>query len=119
AQRIVGRFIREGLLDRHLIGFRRELRARRDALVQALRTWCPSLTFDVPSGGYSVWASLPDGVCARDVIAAAARHDVALCPGDVFMPGSRDETALRFCFAGLAIPHIFEGTRRLGAVLHR
>jgi 2-aminoadipate transaminase len=114
SQRVVEAFLRGGHLETHLVGLRRELRARRDAMVAALRTWCPTVTFDVPAGGYYLWAQLPPALRARAVRAAAATRGVALCPGAIFMPNGGGHGSLRFSFSALTPATITEGIRRTG-----
>jgi DNA-binding transcriptional MocR family regulator len=56
-QLVVADLLRQG--DSVLHERRREARARRDAMVTALRTHVPEWRFDVPVGGLNLWCELP------------------------------------------------------------
>jgi enduracididine biosynthesis enzyme MppQ len=76
-----------GWLDRHVIGLRRALAARRDALVAGLREHLPSdFRFHVPRGGFFVWLELPEGVEEATLRDAAERRGVSFAPGSAFEP---------------------------------
>ena len=62
---------------------RARLRARRDALVAALRECLPDWRFRIPDGGLALWVQLPHG-SATAMAASMERHGVFLAPGPVF-----------------------------------
>jgi len=59
------------------------LRARRDALVAAVRAALPAWTFAVPGGGLSIWARL-DAPRSSALAAVADRHGVRIAAGPRF-----------------------------------
>ncbi|MPZ62196.1 MAG: aminotransferase class I/II-fold pyridoxal phosphate-dependent enzyme [Propionibacteriales bacterium] len=67
-----------------VLGLQRELvRARRDALMSAVRARLPEWRFVRPAGGLALWCELPKPL-SNGLVAAAERHGVALVPGSRF-----------------------------------
>lgn len=77
-QYTLARFISEGAYDRHLRVMRRQYRARRDALVDALRVHVPDATVRGISAGIHLYLELPRGCDEEAVVEAAARAGVAV-----------------------------------------
>jgi GntR family transcriptional regulator/MocR family aminotransferase len=71
-------FLDRGEFDRHLRRMRPVYRRRRDALLAALRTRLPDLEPVGVAAGQHVVAWLPPGLDESAVVAAAARHGVAV-----------------------------------------
>jgi DNA-binding transcriptional MocR family regulator len=60
-----------------------------------------------------VWARLPEGHDAQDLLPAAIERDVAFVPGRPFFAGTPDPRALRLSFTTHAPDEIREGLARL------
>jgi len=75
----------------------RELRPRRDALVDALRAQLPDWTCSVPPGGLSLWMQLPAGN-AEDFAELALASGVASIPGPALSVDDGNRRALRLAF---------------------
>ena len=89
---------------------------RRDALIDGLRDALPpGATHNRPDGGMFVWARLPDGWDAAELLTRALRHEVAFVPGFPFFAGPPDRAALRLSFTTHDPGEIAEGLRRLRA----
>ncbi|CAM3467802.1 aminotransferase-like domain-containing protein [Isoptericola cucumis] len=85
-------------LRRHL---RPALRARRDALLQALRTHAPCLHVEhVPAGGLNLWARLPDGADPARVARECEARGVVVAPGDEWFPAEPAGPYLRLNYSG-------------------
>jgi DNA-binding transcriptional MocR family regulator len=111
-------FVRSGAYDRHLASVRRELRRRRDALLDALARELPDGTrWTTPEGGYQVWVELPEPLDARDVFADAARAGVLVAPGHQFHCDGRPSRGLRLTFACADEAAIRRGVALLGAAV--
>lgn len=107
SQATVYEFLRRGALERNLELVRSLLRARRDALLQALDEHFAGTgaRWSRPDGGYFLWLDLPDGVDSNDLLAAAVEHGVTFVPGPDFFPrggGGRSAARLAFSFASPA-----------------
>jgi DNA-binding transcriptional MocR family regulator len=87
-----------------------EIRRRRDALVDELRTHLPEWRFAVPDGGLALWVDI--GVDATEFAAVAATHGVGVLAGTASSADGSHRTHLRLGY-GLAPERLVEGVRRL------
>ncbi len=92
---------------------RAEFREQRDITVAALRKYCPEWTFQVPSGGLSLWCRLPEPMSTRLAV-SAANHGVQIAPGSRFGVHGGLERWLRLPF-GLPREQLPEAVRRVSA----
>jgi 2-aminoadipate transaminase len=107
SQATVYEFLRRGSLDRNLGFVRSLLKARRDALLDALDEHLveTGARWNRPEGGYFLWLDLPEGVDAETLLANAERIGVTFVPGPDFFPrggGGRSAARLAFSFASPA-----------------
>jgi GntR family transcriptional regulator/MocR family aminotransferase len=113
----VARFIESGELERHLARVRRLYRARRDALVEALRTELGDLlAIGRAEAGIHLLAGLPQGVDDVALAAEALAHDIAITPlsphyNRAARPG------LPLGFGALSEERLAEGVRRLAPLV--
>jgi GntR family transcriptional regulator / MocR family aminotransferase len=73
-------FLSAGDLDRHLRRTRRIYRARRDAVITALRRWLPRATPSGVSAGQNVLVTLPAGADEQAVVKRALASGVRVYP---------------------------------------
>ena len=101
-------------LDARVAELRRAYGPRRDALLAGLADALPpGSTHNHPDGGMFVWARLPDGWDAAELLDCALVHDVAFVPGFPFFAGPPDTAALRLSFTTHGPDEIAEGLARL------
>jgi DNA-binding transcriptional MocR family regulator len=95
------------------------LRARRDAMLEALERELPDdATWTRPDGGYFVWVDLPSGPPAAELLVEAEAAGVTFVKGSDFFAGGRGgECALRLAFSFVSPDEISEGVARLGALV--
>jgi 2-aminoadipate transaminase len=103
-QATVLEFLRRGNFEPNLERVRDLLRARRDAMLEALEQELPAATWSHPEGGYFVWLEVPREI--EDV------PGVAFVRGTDF--GGAPNTA-RLAFSYVSPDEIREGIRRLSA----
>jgi len=120
SQATVYEFLRRGALDRNLQLVRSLLKARRDALLQALEEHLEGsgARWNRPEGGYFLWLELPGSADAVTLLAAAERQGVSFVPGPDFFPrggGGRSAARLAFSFASPA--QLGEAVSRLAPLL--
>ena len=114
-QATVLEFLRRGLLAPNLERVRELLRARRDAMLQALeRDLAGRARWSQPEGGYFLWLELPDGTDATKLLGPATAAGVTFVPGPDF-GGEPNSARLAFSFASPA--EIDEGVSRLASLV--
>jgi len=117
-QAAAARYLADSDLDAHLTRVRAAYRGRRDALLAGLPGALPEgSTWNRPEGGMFVWARLPDGYDATELLPQVVAHDVAYVPGPPFYAGEPDRAALRLSFVTHTPDEIGEGLRRLAKAL--
>lgn len=89
-----------------------EIRRRRDALVDELRTHLPSWRFEVPDGGLALWVDT--GADAASFATVAAGYGVGVLPGLASSADGSHRTHLRLGY-GLPPEKLVEGVRRLAS----
>jgi 2-aminoadipate transaminase len=98
--------------------FREMYRERRDAMVDALDDLMPAACqWDVPSGGFYVWLTLPPGIDAKAMLPRAVTARVAYVPGTAFYADGFGSSSMRLSFCYPTPERIREGVRRLAGVL--
>jgi DNA-binding transcriptional MocR family regulator len=75
-------------------------------------------TWTRPGGGFYVWATLPEWLDAKALLAAAVERRVAYVPGTAFYPDGRGANRMRLAFCYPPEDRIREGVGLLGALLH-
>ncbi len=92
---------------------RRELTPRRDLVASMLDRLLPELTYRLPAGGLSIWASIPQGN-ADELAEVAVRHGVAIVPGPSLSVDDGNRQSIRVVFARPE-PVLEQGLYRLAA----
>jgi 2-aminoadipate transaminase len=118
-QRLIAEVMKDGFLDRHVPTIRALYKAQRDAMLEALAREFPqgdaetSLTWNAPAGGMFLWARLPQGMNAVDLLPFAVDHGVAFVPGAPFYAGESDERSMRLSFVTPSVEEIHRGVTAL------
>src|SRR5439155_23870225 len=97
-QATVYEFTRRGNFDSNLARVRDLLRARRDAMLEALEAdfGGTSATWSRPQGGYFVWLDLP-GADATELLGRSSEAGVTFVPGTDF-GGTSSSARLAYSF---------------------
>jgi DNA-binding transcriptional MocR family regulator len=118
AQIILANYLEKGLYDQHLQTVRQAYRQRLDVMCEALSQHAAQwLTWQRPAGGMFIWAKLPPGYSARELLPYAQRAGVLYNPGDVFYVASASPEYIRLNFIQQSSDAIDEGIRRLARAL--
>jgi 2-aminoadipate transaminase len=114
-QAAVADFVASGGYETHLARLRRTLRARRDAMLEALAEAMPPGTrWTEPEGGYQVWVELPGDLDTRELLEDARREGVLFAPGSLFRQDGRPSPGLRLTFALAGEDEVRRGVAALG-----
>ena len=117
-QYFVREYFRDGNWREYIASLVEIYRARRDAMVEALRQHFPAeATWTEPEGGLFIWATLPEYIDTEDLLAKALREDVAFVPGRAAYVDGRGRSSMRLNFSGANEDEIREGIRRIGKVV--
>jgi 2-aminoadipate transaminase len=117
-QATVHEFIRRGNFEPNLERVNALLRARRDAMLDALaRHAPPDATWSRPEGGYFVWLDVPSGPDVAELEARAQEAGVTFVKGtDFFVAGGGGERSLRLAFSFVSPDEIGDGIGRLSGL---
>jgi 2-aminoadipate transaminase len=113
-QATVFEFLRRGNFEPNLERVSTLLRARRDAMLEALDRELPDARWSRPQGGYFVWLELPEGADAGALLERATAAGVTFVPGADF---GGAPNAARLAFSFVSPDEIREGVRRLAALV--
>jgi DNA-binding transcriptional MocR family regulator len=97
--------------------FRELYRDRRDAMAQALSTYLPKITHTLPTGGFYLWLTLPEGLDSKEMLPRAITELVAYTPGTAFFANGDGRANLRLAFCFPEPAFITEGIKRLARVI--
>ncbi len=108
----------DGIVQRHVWRMQRLYRARRDVLVDAVRTRLAGrLELTVPPGGLAVWARALPGLDVEAWAERCSARDVVLQPGRRFTRDRRPVPYVRLNFAALREGELEEAVRRMAAAV--
>jgi DNA-binding transcriptional MocR family regulator len=114
-QATVHEFLRRGNFDSNLTRVQGLLRARRDAMLDALdANLAGAAAWSRPEGGYFLWLELDANVDAAQLLARAEEGGVTFVKGTDF--GGAPNTA-RLAFSFVSPDEIREGVQRLAALV--
>jgi 2-aminoadipate transaminase len=124
-QRLIYEVMQNGFLDRHVPTIRALYKAQRDAMLEALAQHFPdaqtnpeqSLTWNTPAGGMFLWARLPAGMNAVNLLPHAVDKGVAFVPGAPFFAGVPDERSMRLSFVTPSVEEIHRGVAALAQAI--
>ncbi|BDT71027.1 2-aminoadipate transaminase [Comamonadaceae bacterium OS-4] len=129
-QRLIFEVMQNGFLDRHVPTIRSLYKAQRDAMLEALAKHFPeshgpdsanadsTFTWNTPAGGMFLWARLPTGMNAVDLLPHAVDKGVAFVPGAPFYAGNADARAMRLSFVTPSVEEIHRGVAALAEAIH-
>ncbi len=118
-QRALREYVSVGRYAAHLQRSCTVYRRRRDAMLAALERHMPAGSSWVrPKGGLFVWARLPEGMKASEVLPRACDEGMVFAPGGNFhLDPAEGEGCMRLNFASNSEEVIEEGIRRLGRAM--
>jgi 2-aminoadipate transaminase len=117
-QRMIAEVMKDGFLDRHIPTIRALYKSQRDAMLEALKKDMPSdVTWNSPDGGMFLWARLPEGMSAQELLPKAVDKGVAFVPGAAFYNDHADARTMRLSFVTPNVDEIRTGVAALAAAI--
>ena len=117
-QYIVNEYLENGNYQEHISLLKRTYKERRDCMLSAMEKYFPkSAKWNKPAGGMFIWAILPEGYDAREILMRCIEKNVAFVPGQEFFPDGSGKNTMRLNFSNATAENIEEGIRRIGEVL--
>jgi 2-aminoadipate transaminase len=118
-QRMIAEVMKDGFLGRHVPTIRALYKSQRDAMLSALQREMAGLDvqWNTPDGGMFLWARLPQGMNAIELLPRAVDKGVAFVPGAPFYAGQPDLRALRLSFVTASVQEIDIGIAALAAAI--
>ena len=110
--------MKDGFLDRHVPTIRTLYKSQRDAMLAAMTRDMPEgVEWNTPGGGMFLWARLPEGMNATDLLPKAVDKGVAFVPGWAFYADKADASTLRLSFVTSSVEQINIGIAALAAAI--
>jgi len=110
--------LERGWQDSYLTWLKGIYKKRVTVMWEALEQYLPDgVSFQVPSGGFFFWLSLPQEIEPSDLLARAREYQVGFQPGIKFSSTQGLGNYLRLSFAYYDEGEIRKGIERLGKVL--
>ncbi|HET7792252.1 MAG TPA: PLP-dependent aminotransferase family protein, partial [Rhizobacter sp.] len=95
-QLITAEFMGSSAYDRHLARLRRQLKAQREQVSEAIAGCFPTGTrLSVPEGSLLLWVELPDGRSSQAVFDEALQQGIRFVPGTLFSNSGRFDHFMR------------------------
>ncbi|MBA2965433.1 MULTISPECIES: PLP-dependent aminotransferase family protein [Ramlibacter] len=122
-QRMAHQVLQGDFLGRHVPRIRTLYREQRDAMLAALEREMRGLDvqWNAPDGGMFLWARLPAGMSAIELLPEAVERGVAFVPGAAFYadetPDAQALRTLRLSFVTASREQIDTGVRALAAAI--
>ena len=119
-QRALAHFLRDGGLKKHLRHVLPIYRARRDALLESLTRWMPTVVqWSQPQGGFSCWVTLPPDIQSGALYKQALAQGFAFTPGQAYQLADDSQDYLRLCFGSLNPEGIAAGVKVLSSLIQQ
>jgi 2-aminoadipate transaminase len=107
-----------GFLDEHVARAREIYRRRRDAMLEALEREMPEgVTWTVPSGGFFLWVTLPEGYDTDAMLPTATDLGIIYLPSSWFYTDFSWKRSMRLNFSSQPEERIAEAMRRLAETI--
>ena len=119
AQVVIAEYYRRGFAQAHIEAVAAVYGKRARLMRELLAEHLPEVRCTDPEGGMFLWATLPEGMRARELFHLALEEGVAFVPGDVFYATEPDERTFRLNFTAVDEAEMEEGVRRLARAYAR
>jgi 2-aminoadipate transaminase len=116
--RVMGEYLKEQLLEPHLVKARAIYRSKAATAVKAMREHCaPYVKFREPRGSFYLWVEIDNRVDWARAAALAERDGIFFRPGERFMGEPDGRQFLRLAYSHVSEQVIADGIAKLGGIL--
>ena len=118
-QRVVAEVLKDGFIDRHVPTIRALYKRQCEAMLEALTREMAGLDvqWNRPAGGMFLWAKLPAGMDAVQLLPHAVDKGVAFVPGAAFYAAAPVQETLRLSFVTSTTEQIRTGVAALAQTI--
>jgi 2-aminoadipate transaminase len=118
-QRVVAEVLKDGFIERHVPTIRALYKRQCETMLQALDKEMAGLgaTWNRPAGGMFLWAQLPAGMDAVQLLPKAVDKGVAFVPGAAFYAAQPVKETLRLSFVTSTVDQIRTGVAALAQTI--
>ncbi|MDH5361506.1 MAG: PLP-dependent aminotransferase family protein [Gammaproteobacteria bacterium] len=118
SQRVLYQYLCDNDLDEHIDRIIDVYGRQRQAMLEAIdREFPAGIHHTRPDGGMFLWATLPEGFIANDLLQLAIKDKVVFVPGDPFYVDGKAHNSLRLSFTTVDEATINTGIQRLGRAM--
>lgn len=108
-QRILCKYIENGILEKHIAYLRKEFGIRYLEMVRAVKKCLRGARLFEPKGGLNLWIRLPEGVRSHELYERCKEKKVVFSPGTFYYNDERGQSYIRLSFAAADIEKIWKG----------
>ena len=118
-QRVVAEVLKDGFIERHVPTIRALYKRQCEAMLEALDRDMAGLgvSWNRPAGGMFLWAQLPAGMDAVQLLPKAVDKGVAFVPGAAFYAAQPVQETLRLSFVTSTVDQIRTGVAALAQTI--
>lgn len=113
-QRVLRKYIDEGILERHTEYLKKELAVRYLEMVRAIRKFIRGGSLIEPKGGLNLWVKLPEDISSVELYHKCIEKKVVISPGTFYNKGEMGLSHMRISFSGVDIERIWQGVSVIG-----
>lgn len=118
-QRIFEMYIRENMIDRHIINIRQKYKLRYDAIISSINRHISGVRYYRPEGGIHLWLRLPEGLSSNMLYSQCIESNILISPGASFYLDKNDSDYIRLNFASTPVDEIERGIEILGGIIYK
>jgi 2-aminoadipate transaminase len=116
--RVMDEYLKEGLLEPHLVAARAIYKSKASVAVKAMREHCaPYVKFREPRGSFYLWVEIDNRVDWARAARLAEREGIFFRPGERFMGEPNGRQFLRLAYSHVSEQVIADGIAKLGGIL--
>ena len=117
-QMVLAEYLLDNDLDEQIEKIKKMHGEKAEKMMECMAKYFPEgVTYTKPEGGMFIWATMPEGLAAVDVMDYAAKRGVAVCPGDPFYEEDRNVRTMRINYSNSSDEAIEKGIKILGDAL--